>query len=184
MLWHKQVGPISRQRMRRLVKDDIFRDLDFTDFDTCVDYIKGKITTKVKKSKTDRCTYVLEFIHIDICEPFIPSSMGWLLVSSFMTFLIMIMLSSLVRSLTSQKLLKPLRLKWNVRKERQLRQLILMWVVNIIGDMMRPDVILVHLLDICKIVALMSDTQCQELLNRIGLRIREIACFMTWCDAW
>ena len=31
---------ISRQRMERLIKDDILLDLDFSDFDTCIDCIK------------------------------------------------------------------------------------------------------------------------------------------------
>ena len=40
--------------------------LDFADFDTCIDYIKGKQTTKFKKG-TKRSTDVLEIIHSDIC---------------------------------------------------------------------------------------------------------------------
>ena len=43
-LWHKRLGHISRQRMEKLIKDEILSDLDFLDFDTCVDCIKGKLT--------------------------------------------------------------------------------------------------------------------------------------------
>ena len=42
-LWHKRLGHIYRQRMERLVKDEILPDLDFLDFETYVDCIKGKL---------------------------------------------------------------------------------------------------------------------------------------------
>ena len=37
ILWHKCLGHISKQIMVRLIKDEILLDLDFFDFDTCVD---------------------------------------------------------------------------------------------------------------------------------------------------
>ena len=70
------MGHMFRQRMERLVKYCIFQDLDFIDFDTCVDCIKRKLTTKVRKNKTDRCTDVLDLICTDICRPSIPPTMG------------------------------------------------------------------------------------------------------------
>ena len=62
--------------MKRLIKDKIFLDLDFSNFDTCVDYIKGKLTTKVRNAKIDRCIELLGVIHTDICGSFTPLSMG------------------------------------------------------------------------------------------------------------
>ena len=56
------------QRIKRLVNDRVLNTLDFTDFDTCVDYIKGKQTNKSKKG-TKRSTDILEIIHSDICCP-------------------------------------------------------------------------------------------------------------------
>ena len=47
-LWHKSLGHIYRQRMERLIKDEILPNLDFSDFDICVDCIKGKLTAKVR----------------------------------------------------------------------------------------------------------------------------------------
>ena len=41
-LWHKQFGHTSKQRIERLVSDKILNPLDFTDFDICVNCIKGK----------------------------------------------------------------------------------------------------------------------------------------------
>ena len=75
-LWHKRLGHISRQRMKRLIKDEILSNLDFLDFDTCVDCIKGKLTCKVRNAKIDRCTKLLGVIHTDICGPFTPLTMG------------------------------------------------------------------------------------------------------------
>jgi len=41
-LWHKRLGHISKERMQRLVKNEILPNLDFTDLNVCVDCIKGK----------------------------------------------------------------------------------------------------------------------------------------------
>ena len=46
-LWHKCLGHISKHRMVRLIKGEILPDLDFSDFDTCVDFIKGKLTLRL-----------------------------------------------------------------------------------------------------------------------------------------
>ena len=62
---------ISRKKLKGLIKDEIILDLDFSNFNTCVDCIKGKLTTKV-----DRCTELFGVIHIDICGPFTPLTTG------------------------------------------------------------------------------------------------------------
>ena len=49
MLWHRRLGHISIERIKRLVNDGVLKTLDFTDFGTCVDYIKGKQTNKTTK---------------------------------------------------------------------------------------------------------------------------------------
>ena len=41
-LWYQRLGHISIDRIKRLVNDGILSTLDFTDFNTCVDCIKGK----------------------------------------------------------------------------------------------------------------------------------------------
>ena len=43
-LWHKRLGHISRERMERLIKNEILPYLDFTDLNIYVDCIKGKQT--------------------------------------------------------------------------------------------------------------------------------------------
>lgn len=40
MLWHKRLGHISRHRIEKLIKDDILVELEFSNFETCVDCIK------------------------------------------------------------------------------------------------------------------------------------------------
>ena len=68
ILWHRRLGHISIDRIKRLVNDGVLSTLDFTDFDTCVDCIKGKQTNKSKKG-AKRSTTILEIIHTDICSP-------------------------------------------------------------------------------------------------------------------
>ena len=67
-LWHRRLGHISIDRIKRLVKDRILSILDFIDFDTCVDCTKGKQTDKSKKG-ANRSSTILEIIHSDICCP-------------------------------------------------------------------------------------------------------------------
>ena len=67
-LWHRRLGHISIERVKRLVKDGVLGTLDFTDFDTCVGCIKGKQTNK-HKIGAKRSSSLLEIIHTDICCP-------------------------------------------------------------------------------------------------------------------
>ena len=39
-LWHKRLGHISKQRIQRLVSDEILEPLDLSDFEVCVECIK------------------------------------------------------------------------------------------------------------------------------------------------
>ncbi|RVW25895.1 Retrovirus-related Pol polyprotein from transposon TNT 1-94 [Vitis vinifera] len=66
-LWHRRLGHISTDRIKRLVNDGVLSTLDFTDFETCVDCIKGKQTNKSKRGAT-RSSTILEIIHTDICS--------------------------------------------------------------------------------------------------------------------
>jgi hypothetical protein len=67
---------ISRPRIERSIKDDILVNLDFSNFDTCVDCIKGKIASKSKDKKDGRSENVIELIHTDICWPIIAVVLG------------------------------------------------------------------------------------------------------------
>ena len=44
ILWHRRLRHISIDRIKRLVNDKVLNTLDFTDFNTCIDCIKGKHT--------------------------------------------------------------------------------------------------------------------------------------------
>nr|XP_025693179.1 uncharacterized protein LOC112795464 [Arachis hypogaea] len=68
MLWHRRLGHISIERMKKLLSDGVLEPLDFTDFDTCVDCIKGKQTKRSQKG-AKRSSDILEIIHTDICCP-------------------------------------------------------------------------------------------------------------------
>ena len=74
-LWHKRLGHISKERMQRLIKNEILSNLDFIDLEVCIDCIKGKQTKHTKKGAT-RSTQLLEIIHTDICGPFDAPSIG------------------------------------------------------------------------------------------------------------
>ena len=76
IIWHKRLSHISRQRMEILIKDEIFLDLDFSYFDTSINCIKGKLTTKIRNVKVDICIGLLRVIHTDIYGSFIPPTMG------------------------------------------------------------------------------------------------------------
>ena len=52
MLCHKRLGHISRERVERLIKDNILPTLDFSDLETCVDCCRGKLTNKEKEIYT------------------------------------------------------------------------------------------------------------------------------------
>ena len=69
MLWHKRLGHISNQRIQRLVSEGILDPLDFSDFQVCIECIKGK-QTNMRKKDANRCSDVLELIHTDLCGPF------------------------------------------------------------------------------------------------------------------
>ena len=66
-LWHQRLGHISIDKIKRLVNDGVLSTLDFTNFETCVDCIKGKQTNKSKRGAT-RSFSILEIIHTDICS--------------------------------------------------------------------------------------------------------------------
>jgi len=48
-LWHKRLGHISRERMERLLKNEILPCLDFMDLNICVGCIKGKTSKTYKE---------------------------------------------------------------------------------------------------------------------------------------
>ena len=52
---------------KKLVNDGVHSTLDFTDFDTCVDCIKGKSNKSKKGAK--RSSTIVEIIHSNICCP-------------------------------------------------------------------------------------------------------------------
>ena len=67
-LLHRRLGHISIQRIKRLVNEGVLSALDFIDFETCLDCIKGKYTNKSKKGAT-RSEHLLGLIHTYICYP-------------------------------------------------------------------------------------------------------------------
>ncbi|RZC02438.1 Retrovirus-related Pol polyprotein from transposon TNT 1-94 [Glycine soja] len=83
-LWHKHLGHISKQRIQRLVLDEILDPLDLSDFEVCIECIKGK-QTNIRKLGAKRAKDVLELVHTDICGPFPTTS--WNGQQYFITFI-------------------------------------------------------------------------------------------------
>ena len=69
ILWHRRLDHISIERIKSLVNDEVLEALDFTDFGTCVNCIKGKQTNKIKKGAR-RSSNILEIVHNDISNPY------------------------------------------------------------------------------------------------------------------
>lgn len=84
-LWHQRLGHISKERIMRLVKNDILPQLDFGDLNVCIDCIKGKQTKRIVKKPATRSTQLLELIHTDICGPF--DAPSWSGEKYFITFI-------------------------------------------------------------------------------------------------
>ncbi|CAA7053517.1 unnamed protein product [Microthlaspi erraticum] len=84
-LWHQRLCHISKERMMRLVKNEILPQLDFSDLNVCIDCIKGKQTKHVVKKPATRSTQLLELIHTDICGPF--DAPSWSGEKYFITFI-------------------------------------------------------------------------------------------------
>lgn len=76
ILWHKYLGHIFSQRMKRLAKDGILLNLDFLDLSICIECVKGKLISKVRKNKMPKCKGSLELIYTNICGPFTPFVFG------------------------------------------------------------------------------------------------------------
>ena len=155
-LWYKRLGHISRQRMERLIKNWILPDLDFSDFDTCVNCFKGKLNVKIKNAKADKCTELLRVIHKDVSS------------HSLMIIPVIVLSSSFVKILTLWRLSKL------SKKNLSFNKFILIEVVSILVDMTRQDATLDHLQSTFRNEALM--------LNIMGLRKGGIAHFLIWCD--
>lgn len=52
--------------MERLVNDGILQNIDFSNLPTCVECVKSKLSSKVRKHNNFRCGDVFALIQIDI----------------------------------------------------------------------------------------------------------------------
>ena len=59
---------MSKQRIQRLVSDEILEPLDLLDFEVYVECIKGK-RKNIRKLGAKRAKDILELVHIEICGP-------------------------------------------------------------------------------------------------------------------
>jgi hypothetical protein len=63
------LGPHFEGEIERLIKKSILPPLEFSDFEQCINCIKGKFVKQIKKN-AKRSAWILEIIHTDICDLF------------------------------------------------------------------------------------------------------------------
>jgi len=103
-----------------LVNEGVLSVLDFTDFETCVDCIKGKQTNNFKKG-AKRSSNLLEIIHMDICCPDMDSSGPKYFITfidNYSRYMYLYLLHSKDEALEALKFLRP---KWRNNVESKLR---------------------------------------------------------------
>ena len=75
-LWHRRLGHINLDRIRRLVTSGLLSPLDVTDLPVCEPCLEGKMTLRPFKAKGNRCKEVLDLIYTDLCGPMSTSARG------------------------------------------------------------------------------------------------------------
>ena len=143
------MGHISKEIIKRLVKNEILHDLDFTDLGICVDCIKGKHTRHIVKKAATRSTQLLEIIHTDICGPFDVPSFGGekyflIFIDDFSRYGYVYLLHEKFRAVDTLEVFIN-EVEQQLDKKVKLSNLI--DVVNIMENMMKLDNIMVHLLN-------------------------------------
>ena len=68
-LWHLRLGHINLNRIERLVKDGLLRELNVSTLPVCESCLEGKMTKRPFKTKGQRAKEPLELIHSDVCCP-------------------------------------------------------------------------------------------------------------------
>lgn len=75
-LWHCRLGHISVNRMKKLHKDGLLKDMDYESIDTCESCLMGKMTRSPFKGTFERATELLGVIHTDVCGPMSTEARG------------------------------------------------------------------------------------------------------------
>nr|GEY29453.1 hypothetical protein [Tanacetum cinerariifolium] len=84
LLWHCQLGHISKKRIEKLQHDGLLDSSDLRAFEICVPCMSGKLARKPYTHQVERAKDLLGLIHTNVCGPFkIMSRQG---ASYFVTF--------------------------------------------------------------------------------------------------
>nr|GFA62592.1 retrotransposon protein, putative, Ty1-copia subclass [Tanacetum cinerariifolium] len=70
LLWHCQLGHISKKRIKSLQHDGLLNSSDLTEFEKCVSCMSGKMARKPYTHQVERAKDLLGLIHTDVCGPF------------------------------------------------------------------------------------------------------------------
>ncbi|RVW81965.1 Retrovirus-related Pol polyprotein from transposon TNT 1-94 [Vitis vinifera] len=135
----------------------------------------GEDDTKTRKEKIDRCGSTLDLIHTDICGPLSPTALGGY--KYFITFIDDFSRFGYVELIheksDSLNVFKAFKAKVELQLGKPIKAVKSDRGASIMGDMMRLDGILDHLLSFCWNVALMRDIQCQHSSTEWGCRKEE-----------
>ena len=91
--------------MTRIVKNEILVSLDFSNFNICVECIKGKYT-KIKKKGTLRATEFLECIHLTFGDPIL-LQLSMDISTSLLLLMTVYLVHEKIESLNVFKICKP-----------------------------------------------------------------------------
>ena len=65
-LWHYRLGHINKNRMNRLIREEILKDNDYESLPTCKSCLLRKITKQPFTEKSEWASNVLGLIHTDV----------------------------------------------------------------------------------------------------------------------
>ena len=66
-LWYYRLGHVKKNRIDRIIKEDILEINDCKSLSTCESCLLGKMTKSPFKRKDERANDVLHLIHSDVC---------------------------------------------------------------------------------------------------------------------
>ena len=75
-LWHCRLGHINKNRMSKLVREDILDVDDCESLLTCESCLLGKMTKSPFTGKDEQANELLSLVHTDVCEPMSVNARG------------------------------------------------------------------------------------------------------------
>ena len=68
-LWHCRLGHVNKNKIDKLIKEDVLKINDCESLSTCESYLLDKMTKSSSKRKGERASDVLDLVYSDVYEP-------------------------------------------------------------------------------------------------------------------